>query len=67
MSVASSSVKLDTVLFKNKVTVYIFLIILSGKCPLQILSTGINVLLLSYKVSWVFILVYYMLAACMLI
>ena len=44
----------------------IFLIILLGRYLLRVPGTGINILLLSYKVSWVFILVYYILAACML-
>ena len=67
MSVASLSVKLDAVLFENEVTVYIFLVILLGRYPLQIPSTGIDMSLSSYKVSWVFILVYYMLAIYILI
>ena len=65
-SIASLLVKLDAVLFKNEVIIYIFLIILLGKCPLQIPNISINILLSSCEVSWVFILVYYILAVYIL-
>ena len=45
----------------------VFLLALSGRCLLRVPGTGIDVSLSSCKVSWVFVLVYYMLAACMLI
>ena len=67
MSIANLLVKLDILLFKNKVMENIFLLILLGRYLLQIFSTSINILLLSCKVSWVFILVYYILAIYILI
>ena len=60
-------VKLDAVLFENKVMEDVFLVTLLDRYLLWVPGTGINVLLLSCEVFWVFILVYYILAACMLI